>query len=768
MKTSQNSTKEILVISSYPSRECGIATYSKDLIDSLTDRLSNSFTMSVCALEKGLTNYNYPQEVKYILDSENKSEYRLLAQKINADDAICAVLIEHEFGLFGGDYGSYILILMRALKKPVLVTFHTVLPQPEAKRARIVKRIVKRAKLVTVMTNHSAQILQEEYAVPVNKINCIPHGTHAIEHKEKIALREKYGFEGRTIISTFGLISSNKNIETALYALPKVVLEHPDLLYLIIGKTHPEVMKNEGEIYRESLVSKVAELGLQKNVFFINKYLELTELLDLLQMTDTYLFTSKDRNQAVSGTFSYALSCGCPVIATAIPHAKELLSDDTGILIDFENPKQLSSAISMLLENDSLREQMSKNALHKSKISEWKNTAISYGLIFQPYISMDKLDYNLPELSLKHIKKLTHNFGILQFSKMNLPDHSSGYTLDDNARALIAICMDYDIRRDVRIFNMIDNYLRFIGTCQQDNGQFFNYIDEDGNKHPKNEHENLEDSNGRAIWALGTVISHQKILPKSIIAKAELYMSFALPGIKDILSPRAIAFCIKGLYLYNTTHNSRKIDDLILALGSVLLEKYADVKEKNWEWFENSMTYSNSILPESLIYVYLSSKKMIFKIVAKSTFDFLLSHIIVDGQIKVISNDGWLKKGKKRNMLGGEQPIDVAYTIQTLQLFSEIFKEEKYRENMEDAFGWFLGNNHLRQMIYNTQTGGCSDGLEKNTINLNQGAESTICYLMARLSMEKLRRGIPVLQEPAAKKRQFSYYPYEQNNNYQL
>jgi glycosyltransferase involved in cell wall biosynthesis len=767
MTTSQNSTKEILVLSSYPARECGIATYSKDLIDALTDRLSNSFTMSVCALEKGLTNHIYPQEVKYILDSENKYEYRLLAEKINADDSISAVLIEHEFGLFGGDYGSFLLILMRALKKPVIVTFHTVLPQPEAKRARIVKRIVKRAKLVTVMTNHSAQILQEEYAVPANKINCIPHGTHAIEHIEKIALREKYGFEGRTIISTFGLISSNKNIETALDALPIVVEEHPDLLYLIIGKTHPEVLKNEGESYRESLVTKVAKLGLQKNVFFINKYLELSELLDLLQMTDTYLFTSKDRNQAVSGTFAYALSCGCPVIATAIPHAKELLSYDTGILIDFENPKQLSSAILTLLNDDSLREQMSKNGLHKSKISEWKNTAISYGLLFQPYISIDKLEYNLPELSLKHIKRLTHNFGILQFSKMNIPDYSSGYTLDDNARALIAICMDYDIRRDVRIFNMIDNYLRFIGSCQQENGQFINYIDEDGNKHPRNENENLEDSNGRAIWALGTVISHQKILPKSIVAKAELYMSFALPSIKDVSSPRAIAFCIKGLYLYNTIQNSRRIDDLILKLGSVLVEKYADVKEKDWEWFENSMTYSNSILPESLIYVYLSSKKMIFKIVAKSTFDFLLSHIIIDGQIKVISNDGWLKKGKVRNMLGGEQPIDVAYTIQTLQLFSEIFKEQKYRENMEDAFDWFLGNNHLRQMIYNTQTGGCYDGLEKNTINLNQGAESTICYLMARLSMEKLRRGIPVLQESSVKRRQFAYYPYEQNN-YQI
>lgn len=739
---------EILVLTSYPPRECGIATFSEDLITAFSTCVSETFNVSVCALENGNSTIDYPKEVKYVLDTSNKEAYHYLAKSINNNPQIKAVLIEHEFGLFGGEYGEYLMYLMYLLEKPIVIAFHTVLPNPDSKRSQIVNKISQIAASIIVMTKDSATILKNEYEIDVDKINIIPHGTHPIEYKDKGDLRNKYGYGNRKILSTFGLISSNKNIENALEALPDVVKKHPEVLYLIIGKTHPEVMKQEEENYREFLEQKIMKLELQNNVLLINRYINLPELLDLLQMSVIYIFTSKDRNQAVSGTFAYALSCGCPVIATSIPHAKELLSDNTGILIDFEEPKQLSKAILQLLGDSSLCDQISSNAIHKTKTSEWNNVALKHAQILKEYISSKSIVYDLPPVSLKHLEKMTHDLGILQFSQIDTPDQSSGYTLDDNARALIAITMNYELTKDSSNYLLIDKYLRFIATCQKENGKFINYLDISGAEKDCNQLENMEDSNGRALWALGILISYSAILPPAFIFRAKKIFFKALPRIKEFSSPRAIAFSIKGLYYFNLSVQEREINDLINTLADNISAKYYDVKDEKWLWYEDYLTYGNSILPESMLYAYLSNKNGHFKAIAKISFDFLLSHTFIDEKIKVISNNGWLKKNSVRNMDGGEQPIEIAYTIQTLQLFHAVFNEEHYREKMETAFSWFLGKNHLNQMLYNSHTGGCHDGLEKSNVNLNQGAESTVCYLIARFCIEKNRKGIAIIKKP--------------------
>jgi hypothetical protein len=339
---------------------------------------------------------------------------------------------------------------------------------------------------------------------------------------------------------------------------------------------------------------------------------------------------------------------------------------------------------------------------------------------------------------------MTHTFGVVQFCKINTPDYSSGYTLDDNARALIAVCMNQERERTNGNIILIAKYLHFIDLCQKESGRFFNYLDSNGFEHEQNSRENLQDSNGRAILALATVVFYRTILPETIYFQAELLLKKAIPTIEKMDSPRAIAFCIKGLYFYSFQSNSVAISDLIFQLGSNLSKKYYNEKDEGWEWFEDSLTYGNSILPEALLYADLSSKNSHFRAIAKKTFDFLLNHLFMDGTIKVITNNGWLQKGEIRKMDGGEQPIDVAYTIQSLQLFHLVFREEHYKEKMETAFSWFLGNNHLKQMLYNPKTTGCHDGLEKYNINLNQGAESTICYIIARLCMEKTRNYEPV------------------------
>ena len=327
---------EILVITSYPPRECGIATYSQDLIKAVNNKFSKSLSVRVCALKTGNQDYDYPDEVKYILDTSLVSSYLNLAQTINDDDHIQLVLVQHEFGLYKEQESAFLQFLYE-LSKPIVLVFHTVLPKPDTRLKTEVKNIVAACKSVIVMTNTSANILINEYGVYQQKITVIPHGTHLVQHLSEKFLKEKYKLSGRKVLTTFGLLSSGKSLETTIEALPSIVKQCPEVLFLIIGKTHPEVVKNDGEVYRNGLIQRVKDLNLQNHVKFVNKYLELPELLEYLQLTDIYLFTSNDPNQAVSGTFVYAMSCGCPIISTPIPHAMELLSKDTVIIFDFND-----------------------------------------------------------------------------------------------------------------------------------------------------------------------------------------------------------------------------------------------------------------------------------------------------------------------------------------------------------------------------------------------------------------------------------------------
>lgn len=739
--SNNTSNKEILFISSYPPRECGIATYSNDLIKAINEKFSSSFSVRICALEKDNEKLNYPTEVKYVFNESNRESYLHLANTINQDEAVKMVFIQHEFGLFGGEYGEYLLDLLYALKKPVSITFHTVLPAPVENRKKIVQALTTICEDVVVMTNQSASLLVDDYDVLKDKISIIPHGTHIVKYKNKEQLKKSSHFENRLILSTFGLLSSNKSIETALNALPEVISKFPNVLYIVLGKTHPGVTNHEGEIYRDFLEGTVIEKGLENNVLFVNKYLELNELLDYLSMTDIYLFTSKDPLQAVSGTFAYAMSSACPIISTPIPHAKELMSDETGILVDFQNSEQLSEAIIHLLSNDSLRNEMGFRAFQQTRAHVWPNSANGHAKLFIKHIDKEKLTFTPPIVQLDHIQSLTDDVGMIQFSKISNPDIDTGYTLDDNARALIAICQHYDLTKEYDNLNLIQKYLDFIDRCQQTDGSFLNYVDQDGRFHEQNLEVNLEDSNGRAIWALGVLIAHDSILPKSTVTTAKNIFEKSLNQIGRLKSPRSIAFAIKGLYFYNQTMNNAQINATIDNLAVILVERYTLTADDDWIWFEENLTYANSTLPEALLYAYLSTNNQNYKLISHLTFEFLLSHMFTDNTIKLISNNGWHQKHSTPNEYG-EQPIDVSYTIQTLDLFYTVFEEEDYLNKIEIAFSWFLGNNHLNQIIYNPLTGGCYDGLEQHNVNLNQGAESSVCYLTARLIVERIKNDL--------------------------
>ena len=733
-----NEVAEILFITSYPPRECGIATYSQDLIKALNNKFSGSLSIKVCALESGEVNFSYPREVEYRLKTSIAAEYEKLAKKINQNQLIKIVVIQHEFGFYKEQEPAFLQFLF-ALSKPIAIVFHTVLPHPDEELKGKIRAIASVCTSIIVMTNNSANILMAEYEVPQQKISVIAHGTHLVAHLNESGLKLKYELADRKVLSTFGLLSSGKSIETTLEALPAIVKECPEVMFLVMGKTHPEVVKTDGEKYREMLEQKVNEYELQDHVRFINKYLSLTELLEYLQLTDIYLFTTNDPNQAVSGTFAYAMSCGCPIISTPIPHAKEVLTEDTGIIFDFRNSKQLAEAVVQLLNNEPLRKTISTNTLQKIVSTVWENSAVAHAMLFKKMTEGKiHLQYNLPAIKLDHIKQMTMPVGIVQFSKISQPDISSGYTLDDNARALVAMCMNFKLTGDQKCLYYIKKYLSFIRYCQQSGGDFLNYVEQDSQFTSQNNEVNLEDSNGRAMWALGYLISQIDLLPTKIILEADKIFEKSLIPIREIHSPRAISFAIKGLYYYHRTIKSPEVLLLIKTLANRLVQMYKHESDEKWEWFEGYLTYANSILPEAMLYTFLLTGETIYREIALSSLNFLLSRTFNENGIEVISNKKWLVRGEEVSQFG-EQPIDVAYTIMTLSKFYEVFADEVYLQKMQTAFNWFLGMNRLNQIVYNPCTGGCYDGLEENNVNLNQGAESTISYFMARLTIEKYK-----------------------------
>ena len=729
----------VLFLTTYPPRECGIATFTQDMVHALTHQFGTSYDFKICALEEGFKHHRtYPDEVVATLNTYDLKECADRAELINNDPSIHVVCVQHEFGLFGGEWGDHVLAFLYSLNKPVIINLHTVLPNPSTELRRLMRNIARTAQKLVVMTHRSAEILQHDYQLDPEAIVVIPHGTHLTPWQDPVQLKEKYGLGGKKVLSTFGLLSENKGIENAIQALSAIKEVVPDVMYLILGKTHPVVVQHEGERYREKLQALVQQLGLEDHVRFVNKYLALDELLEYLSLTDTYLFVSKDPNQAVSGTFTYAMSCACPIISTPMPHAQEMLKEDMGILLEgFNEPDQIAEAAIKILTDDALRHHMSNNAYYYTRDAIWQNVAVKYAQLFQQESDpADILHYSLPDVTLDHIRKLTTPVGMIQFANFGIPDLDSGYTLDDNARALIAMCMHYYTLREPQGLSLLETYLDFVISCQQADGSFLNYVDEHRRFTSQNDEVNLEDAAMRAVWSLGTVVSYEKILPTDLVMKAKLALVRSLLVAREVDSPRARAFAIKGLYAYYQIEPDTVVREIIDHLALGLLDKFNGVATPEWSWFEDYLTYANSVLSEGMMYAYLVTQRQEYQEVAYRSFDFLLQCLFVkDDQIKVISNDGWWVKGEACKE-GGEQPIDVCYTIMALSLFYQVSHRSSYQEKLHAAFNWYLGNNHLSQIIYNPVTGGCFDGLEAGHVNQNQGAESTVCYLIARLQME--------------------------------
>ncbi len=718
-------------MSTYPPRECGIATFTKDISEAIDRRFYPMIKSRIVAMNNNGTNiYNYPKKVVMQISDTEIIDYIETAKRINASRDIKIVNIQHEFGIFGGDHGDYLLPFLELLKKPAVITFHSILPQPNEKLKKVVNEISKRVDAIIVMTKKGIEILQEFYDVKT-RIYLIPHGipneTFEKQQREKINL----GLAGRTIISSFGMMSPGKGYEYVINVLPDIVKLFPDLLYVIVGETHPIVRKNEGERYRNFLESKVKKLKLQKHVKFYNKYVALSEIIQYLKASDLYISSSDNPNQITSGTLVYAMGCGRAVISTPFLHARDIVTEDTGRLVEFRNPNSFKNAISELLSNESLRREIERNAYHYTRHMTWSNVALSYGKIFKQILGSDGIYVReLPKISIKHLIKLTDEFGVIQFANQSTPDINSGYTLDDNARALLTCTIYYEKFKEYRQLKMIKKYLDYIKYVRGEDGKLYNYVDK---QRVVDKTQWSEDAHGRALWALGYLSSFKNI-PKDLKNKAENLFLNALPITSITSSSRAISFIIAGLHFYNKERKSAEMIRNIKKLADVLVSYYNANSHEGWEWFEPYLTYSNSKLSEALFYAYEETGDKSYLEIAKKSLDFLISQTFHDGVFVPIGQKGWYVEEKER-ALYDQQPIDAGYSVQTFITAYNILGDEKYKNYASDAFQWFLGKNMLKQVVYNEKTGGCHDGLGESSINLNQGAESTISYLMARLAL---------------------------------
>ncbi len=735
---------KIAYIGTYPPRQCGIGTFTNNLINAVLSSTSYD-SISDHANVVALNNpgpehqYSYPDEVKFTIRQEHQRDYINAARYINLSDSR-AVVLNHEFGIFGGEDGVYILPLLFRLRVPLIVTFHTVLREPSFSQKSIVQEIGKAARKIVVMSQRAVDFLTDIYGIPREKVALIEHGVPDYPGLSHEKTKEEYGFKDRKVLLTFGLLSRNKGIETVINALPGVVKKHPDILYIILGKTHPAVLKHSGEEYRNYLGLLAKNLGVQDNVIFLKAFLDEESLFRYLTACDIYVTPYLNEAQITSGTLSYAVGAGAAVLSTPYWHAQELLADGRGRLFDFKDSGALAGELNDILDHPQKMEALRKAAYDYGKQIRWPRIGREYLNLAKSiklpegYTSEQKkiiIDTSMmPGYSLQHIRRLTDDTGIVQHAKYGIPNLKEGYCLDDNARALLMALMANRQNKDPVAIELIPIYLSYIHYMQTSQGNFRNFmsfsrkfLDEQGS----------EDSFGRTIWALGYLIHRAPNESYQEFGKDLFQRSIQYFGALNHL--RGIANTIIGICYYLRRYPGDKDKENTLnQLTNKLLAAWDQHSSPQWPWFEEALTYDNAILPLSLFHAVETVDNERAKEVAKKATQFLEDTTMEKGYLSLIGSNGWYARGGKRACFD-QQAID---TMATVRLFYQAYKVTRmhhYMEKMYSSYLWFLGDNELRLPLYDHETKGCYDGLQDAGINQNQGAESTLAYWISHLTV---------------------------------
>ncbi|MFA6193299.1 MAG: glycosyltransferase [Parcubacteria group bacterium] len=669
------------------------------------------------------------------ISQTKKNDYIKIAQKLNDLPQVKLIFIQHEFGIHGGENGANLLYFLREIKRPIVITLHTVVPSSnqfyEGYR-EVIRDIDDYVRLIFVMTETSKRILINDYFINPDKIRVIPHGIHASQYQSVAKAKTALKLNDQIVISTFGLLNKGKGIEYAIKAMLEIVKNFPNAVYHIFGVTHPVILKKEGEAYRNKLIEKVSELGLKKNVSFHNEYFPTVKILQFLRATDIYLSPSLDPDQAVSGTLSYAMGSGRPVVSTAFAQAKEDVTNEVGRLVEFKNSKAIAEAVTELLKNKNLRIEMGKIAYFRTRCMTWQNVALSYMREFMSIISEFRIqEKNLPKVKLNQLIKLTDNFGMFQFAKLTEPDPESGYTLDDNARALIAVTEYYKKYGNKTSLKLAKVYLEFISYAFS-RPSYNNYINHDKSFNiERNATEDLNDAYARGIYSLA-VVATSRHMPLKLRNKATKIFKEKFDMKKSMHTPRSAAFYIKAVCAWLDYEDDEKYKKVSTKYCKYLVGLYKKSSQPNWQWFEDILSYSNGVIPEALFLAYKITGNQQYFNIAKSTLDFLIANSF-DGDVCVpVGQKGWFKRGEKKTIFD-QQPEEITALVLALKAAHETTGDEKYEHLMRNAFNWFLGNNILGQVVYDHVSGGCYDGVGEKSVNLNQGAESTISYFIARM-----------------------------------
>jgi glycosyltransferase involved in cell wall biosynthesis len=749
--TAQQSELRIAFVGTYPPRRCGIATFTRDLERAVAGADSRVLPMALAMTDPG-GQYEYPESVKYEIRQAVKGDYARAAELVNYSD-VRLVSIQHEYGIFGGDDGAYILDFLSALRVPAMVTLHTVLKSPSPTQRAIVQQMAKQSGGMVVMSRVAADLLQRSYAVSGSHVHTIPHGIPSMPPVDRRALKASFGIAGRRMLLTFGLLGPGKGVETVIRALPALVAAFPDLVYFVVGATHPAVVRQHGEAYRSGLEREAEKLGVREHVVFRDQFVTTEELCKYLQAADIFVSPYLNEAQVTSGALSYAMGAGAAAVSTPYWHAQELLADGRGRLFPFGDSRALGETLHQLLAAPAELERARAAAHEFTRSMLWPRVG-------QAHLELGKslmLDSSararprpptrassLPELRLDHLRRLTDDTGILQHATFSVPARRNGYCVDDNARALIVALEADRLSGSPETSRLVTTYLSYLQFSQTDEGDFENLMRYDRSLEPSSK---SDDCLGRAIWALGACVHLATGEGHRLLAKEMMERAFQRAR---GLGPRGTALTMLGVVSFlaaEPSHGAAR--GFLNELTERLVSYYQNASTEDWRWFEDSITYDNALLPLALFQSYVVTGERGSLRVARDSLEFLEELCFADGQLALVGNLGWHVRGGPKPR-ADEQATDAAAFVLAFRGAYLATGDRHHLQRMRESFAWFLGNNRLGVPLYDFATAGCHDGLGESEVNQNEGAESTVSFLMSLQSMlELVGEGLEHADEPS-------------------
>ena len=755
--------KSIAIIGNYLPRLCGIATFTTHLLEAISENAPHSDCWAV-AMNDHPDGYSYPPPVQLQINQDQLKDYNLAADSLNLKN-VDLVCVQHEFGIFGGERGSFILELLSELKMPIVTTLHTILQNPTKTERRILMQLARLSDRLIVMSQRSVEFLRDIYQVDAEKIVLIPHGIPDVPLVESSIYKGKFQALEKKVILTFGLLSPGKGIETMIKALPKIVEKHPDVLYMVVGATHPHLKAKHGEAYRLSLHLLAKNLGVENNVIFYEHFVTDEDLKEFIGAADIFVTPYLNEAQIISGALAYTVGMGNAVISTPYWHAQELLAEGRGILFPFRDFARLSEEVIDLLDHPEKLRELQSIAFEYGRQMIWSHVGRRYLETFEQACSHRLRDDTpvhkrkesyairhqpLPGIRLDHLRRMTDDVGMLQHARYTVPERDHGYCVDDNARALIVAVTAQDFKpQDASLNQLTSVYLSFIDHAfNEENGLFRNFM---SYQREWLEQAGSEDSHGRVLWSLGKAVLLGRHDGEVKLA-TDLFQR-ALPAVEHFTSPRAVAFTIIGCDAFLTRYpDNSEVESSFQLLANKLMFWFQQTVSEDWPWCEEYLTYDNARLPQALLHSgnRLGDNEMLDTALQALTW---LRDIQCDESgryFAAIGNHGWFSKGSEKARFD-QQPIEAAAMVDACIAAFDFTHDGDWITEAYRCLNWYQGDNELQLPLYDHSTGGCRDGLERQSVNQNQGAESVLCWLMALLAIYK-HRGQGEIALPKEKK----------------